>query len=202
LADDPLLYTGGGRTQLQLDLLFDVALAGSSITTDDVRQLTAPLWNLAENTAGREGQAQPPQVRFLWGKSWDIPGVITAVAERLDHFTPAGVPQRSWLRLHFWRVQERVAARPVASPSPETAAAPAELPPQLLSAPGDDWASHETTGGATGAGERLDQIAFRYYGDPSLWRVLAAANQVEDPTSVPAGRLLRIPPLSLVRQSS
>jgi len=27
LSDDPLLYTGGGRTELELDLLFDVSLA-------------------------------------------------------------------------------------------------------------------------------------------------------------------------------
>src|SRR4030067_1490373 len=54
LAEDPLLYTGGGRTELELDLLFDVNLAGSSVASEDVRALTAPLWNLAENAA-RDG---------------------------------------------------------------------------------------------------------------------------------------------------
>ena len=34
LADDPLLYTGGGRTEMVLDLLFDTSLAGSSPVAD------------------------------------------------------------------------------------------------------------------------------------------------------------------------
>ncbi len=106
LTDDPLLYTGGGRTELDLDLLFDVSLAGSSITTEDVRDLTLPLWELAENADRREGYGQPPLVRFIWGKSWNIPGVILAVSERLEHFTPEGMPRRSWLRMRMLRANE------------------------------------------------------------------------------------------------
>lgn len=106
LTDDPLLYTGGGRTELDLDLLFDVSLAGSSITTEDVRDLTLPLWELAENADRQEGYGQPPLVRFIWGKSWNIPGVILAVSERLESFTPEGVPRRSWLRLRMLRANE------------------------------------------------------------------------------------------------
>src|SRR5947209_8164329 len=52
LTDDPLLYTGGGRTELELDLLFDLSLAGSSFTSDDIRDMTRPLWELAENAQG------------------------------------------------------------------------------------------------------------------------------------------------------
>jgi len=103
LSDDPLLFTGGGRTEIDLDLLFDISLAGSSIRSEDVRDYTAPLWRLAEN-ATLDGQSRPPTVRFIWGKTWNIPGVVTAVAERLEQFTPAGVPQRSWLRLRLLRV--------------------------------------------------------------------------------------------------
>jgi hypothetical protein len=106
LTDDPLLYTGGGRTELDLDLLFDVTLAGSSISTDDVRDLTLPLWRLAENADRRSGYGQPPLVRFIWGKSWNILGVVLAVSERLEYFTPEGMPRRSWLRLRMLRANE------------------------------------------------------------------------------------------------
>ena len=105
LADDPLLYTGGGRTELDLDLLFDVTLPGSSVTSEDVRDLTAPLWRLAENNQAAAGASRPPLVRLIWGKSWNIPGIVVAVAERLEHFTAAGVPRRSWLRLRLLRVE-------------------------------------------------------------------------------------------------
>src|SRR5829696_4992534 len=64
LADDPLLYTGGGRTELGMDLLFDTSLVGSSVQTEDVRALTHPLWMLAENIAGEERFGRPPVIRF------------------------------------------------------------------------------------------------------------------------------------------
>src|SRR5262245_31697112 len=75
-ADDQLLYTGGGSTELQLELLFDVSISGSTIATDDVRDLTEPLWNLAENARSNDGETRPPMARFIWGKSWNIPGII------------------------------------------------------------------------------------------------------------------------------
>ena len=95
LSDDPLLYTGGGRTELDLELLFDVSLAGSSISTLDVRDLTRAFWDLAENSRAegtRLGDAYgaPPVVRFIWGKTWNIPGHVVAVAERLEYFTAGG----------------------------------------------------------------------------------------------------------------
>src|SRR5438132_13528251 len=63
LADDPLLYTGGGRMELELDLLFDVSLAGSSITSDDVRDLTRPLWDLGENVPAEYGRGRQLGIR-------------------------------------------------------------------------------------------------------------------------------------------
>ena len=42
-------------------------------------------------------------------------------------------------------------------------------------------------------GERLDQIAYRYYGDPRYWRLLARFNGIDDPLHVAPGRLLRVP---------
>ncbi|WP_423225313.1 hypothetical protein [Candidatus Amarolinea aalborgensis] len=116
LADDPLLYTGGGRTELDLDLLFDVTLPGSSVTSEDVRDLTAPLWRLAENSQATAGASRPPLVRLIWGKSWNIPGIVVAVAERLEHFTAAGVPRRSWLRLRLLRVEAPTVPAATAAP--------------------------------------------------------------------------------------
>jgi hypothetical protein len=203
LQDDPLLYTGGGRTELELNLLFDVSLAGSSIETRDVRDLTGPLWRLAENTRGINGYRQPPLVRFVWGKSWNIPGVVVAVAERLEQFTVDGTPQRSWLRMRLWRVSE---------PQRETAAggqplqtqtfSPADLEVPPGSVPEDRVQTHVVS-----EGERLDEIASRYYPDqpaeaPALWRMLASFNNIQDPLHIPAGFSLRIPPFSVLGGAS
>ena len=105
LTDDPLLYTGGGRTELTLDLLFDVSLATSPTPIEDVRMMTQPLWNLAENRTD-DTSGKPTLVRFIWGKAWNVPAVVAAVAERYEYFTLEGIPQRSWLRLRLVRVSE------------------------------------------------------------------------------------------------
>ncbi|MCI4065777.1 hypothetical protein MRQ36_25745 [Micromonospora sp. R77] len=110
LADDPLVFTGGGRTELVLDLLFDVDFVEAQVRPDDVRTLTAPLWLLAENSATEHGWLRPPLVRLVWGKTWNVPGVIVAVAERFDAFTLTGSPRRSWLRLKLVRVAENAEA--------------------------------------------------------------------------------------------
>ena len=76
----------------------------------DVRDLTGLIWQLAENSAQSQETARPPQVRFLWGKAWNIPGVVLAIAERFESFTPAGNARRSWLRMRLLRVSD--ASRP------------------------------------------------------------------------------------------
>src|SRR4051812_40433344 len=148
ISDDPLLYAGGGQTQLELDLLFDIGIAGSTIQTTDVRELTRPLWDLAENTAASAG-ATPPVVRFLWGKSWNIPGVVTAVAERLEQFMADGAPTRSWLRMRFVRVNESTAAE---------ASTPLGVAPSITPGAGPETEiAHQVVGGgsdAPGSGER------------------------------------------------
>jgi nucleoid-associated protein YgaU len=192
LADDPLLYTGGGQLTLDLQLLFDVDLAGSTIDTDDVRDLTAPLWRLAENA--QDGRSVGPTVvRFVWGKSWNVRGVVSAVAERLERFTPAGTAQRSWLSLRLLRVAEGPASpasdAPVVPPPAQLEAA-AQAPPGVP-------AAHQVigAGGAGGAGESLYDLAYAYYGNPGLWRLIASFNGIADPLQVQPGTVLRIPPM-------
>lgn len=206
LSDDPLLHTGGGKTELELDLLFDISVAGSSLPSEDVRDLTRPLWNLAETPAQSEGNGVLPRVRFIWGKAWNLLGVVVAVAERLEQFTPGGVPQRSWLRLRLRRVSEP-------PPPPPPTLSPLTTADMALDGgiiPEEQVQVHEMLGGGitlemeaegeielSGAvtSERLDELAMRYFGSPTLWRLLASFNDLDDPLHVPPGFLLRVPPL-------
>ena len=205
LADDALLFTGGGTTELHLNLLFDVSLAGSSSKVNDVRDLTYPLWQLAENAADEQNYGRPPLVRFVWGKSWNIPGVVAAVAERLDYFAPGGEPLRSWLSMRFLRVADSAAALV----RERRAVAPVQLPHELAPQPTTQTGSTPTTNAATpefqvhhvAAGERLDQLEFQFYGHsghPSLWRWLAIFNDIADPLHIRPGTPLQIPPLSFL----
>ncbi len=202
LNEDPILCTGGGWTELTLDLLFDVSLAGTSFGTEDVRTLTAPLWELSENSSDAENLKRPPVIRFVWGKNWNIPGVVASVAERLEFFTPSGQPRRSWLRMKMIRIDEPA--------KDEDETAPLELPMTLdldsslgLS---DEIRIHEYLGGVDAEseknnlqGERIDLIAARRYGNPSYWRLIADFNGLSNPLDILTGAHLQLPPLSVLR---
>lgn len=43
------------------------------------------------------------------------------------------------------------------------------------------------------AGERLDGLAHRYYGDADYWWVIALANRIQDPFALHPGTRLRVP---------
>ncbi|SBT42058.1 CIS tube protein [Micromonospora narathiwatensis] len=190
LADDPLVFTGGGRTELVLDLLFDTDFVESQVRPEDVRTLTRPLWLLAENSATEHGWLRPPLVRLVWGKTWNVPGVIVAIAERFDGFTRTGTPRRSWLRLKLVRVAESgEAAR--AGFEEELAAASTPLPPGSAVVAAADGAAEPGWSGV-----RFDLLAHDALGSPLRWRLLAEHNRIGDPLTVPAGAALAVPPLT------
>lgn len=191
--DDPLLFTGGGTTELRLELLFDVGIEGSTVESRDVRELTAPLWALTENIDVEHGRARPPLVRFVWGKAWNVPGVIAEIAERLERFTTEGVPTRSWVTMRFVRDVPQVV---------EITAPPPPTNPSRESLTSDEIRIHEVQDAGDGEGERLDEIAARYYGDPSWWRVLATLNDLDDPGELEAGSELVVPPADQVQEAT
>lgn len=206
LSDDPLLYTGGGTTELTLDLLFDTTLVTgpSALPIEDVRMLTRPLWDLAENRVDDLGRGLPPIVRFVWGCAWNVPGVIDAVAERLESFTEGGVPRRSWLRMRFLRVTtepEEMTLPPIDAEMLLAMRPELEIPetPPAAEPPAGEPADH-AVGMVTGATAamisptRLDDLADRHFGDARLWRLIAWYNDVADPFRLATGQVLRIPP--------
>ncbi len=195
--DDQLILTGGGITTFTLNLLFDVSLAGSSMRTRDVRDLTGKLWALTENTHRERIRYTPPMCRFLWGKSWNIPAVVTAVAERLEYFDVNGLPGRSWLRMQLRKVSAPVV--PTSSAAQRRFSEPVPVAPPS----GEETeVAHVLLGGneAGPDGERLDQLAERYYGDAGLWRLIAGYNGIDDPMHMAAGQVLRIPDLESLEE--
>ena len=208
-SDEPLLFTGGGWTEFQLDLLFDTSLA-SAVQGDpaepdevsDVRRITGRFWDLAENTEVCEphGFLNPPVVRLVWGKTWNVPAVVLAVAERLERFSRSGVPGRSWLRMKLRRIKE-----------PEVSTTPSDVAPDLLpdvEVPQEELRVHEVLGAGSPDDiqpdrnrEYLPDLSFRYYGNPLMWRLIAHFNGIDDPLSVRPGESLQIPPGSGSRTS-
>lgn len=261
--DDPLVATGGGITEYELKLLFDVDLlpgqlpsgtiappaapAGASTAesmpagleeetdsagedspaeappegtapepadespaepieetpaaptvqpTIDVRTLTQPLWALAENGEPVAGSLAPQRVRFVWGRSWNVPGVILAVAERLERFDSQGVPQRSWLSLLMRRVEEELESGD--APPPPTS-------PQFeVSSPGsdsDDSGDESVVVPVDEDGTAMTPlylVAAERYGDPRYDRAIAEYNDLDDLLEMEEGQTIRLPPSSAV----
>jgi hypothetical protein len=215
--DDPLIATGGGITELTLNLLFDTEVAeslkprpdtaaGAPLTgsTDalairtplpprslDVRELTRPFWNLSENATPTRSAGGLPVVRFIWGRAWNIPGVVMAVAEKLERFGHDGAPQRSWMTLRL----RRVADSAVTNDQPSGAVTPQhEFPAALDSTLLGQSPRVEVLADADGRpATRLDLIANNHLGDPFDWPLIAHASGIEDPLKIEGGTILTIP---------
>lgn len=206
LADDPLHLTGGGRTDLTLDLLFDTELAASPGSPVDVRAHTRRLGQLAENSSVDRGAYRPPLARFVWGKTWNVPGVVAAIAERFDRFDSTGTPRRSWVRLRFVRVADSAAEAeaeyqamiheaehalandPVIDPSGATGVVAADAPDALVV---EGSGGRDDDGGPVVV--RVDLLAADGLGNPMLWRRLAAHNGLDDPLRILPGTVLQVP---------
>lgn len=188
LDDSPLHFTGGGTTEITMDLLFDVSLARLAPSPENVRELTEPLWRLAENQRKPGTYGRPPTVRFVWGKAWNILGVIAAVAERLEYFTQAGTPRRSWLRLRMLRAGE---VEPVEIPTP----LPASTSEVLGDWPLDEnqMERYDVLGNGEGSAERPDAIAVACGFAPEDWPLLMRFNEVDNPIDLVPGQTLRAP---------
>lgn len=196
LSDDALLHTGGGHTEFDLDLLFDIALLDEQRQVQDVRQLTKPLWDLTENAQTATDGVRVRPVRMLWGKGLNVLTVVEAVAERLEHFDAGGNPSRSWVSLRLRRITD---ATPAAI-DPQTGDLPSGDELAALASTADTQEVHTAVSPGVGpdgqphGGERLDELAARYYDGRSwLWRLIAAANNLGDAPWAPHGVTLTVP---------
>lgn len=187
MSDTPVIFTGGGRTELDLELLFDIDLDPRE-GIDDVRDLTLPLWQMSENAVQAPHRVMAPKVWVLWGREWSFLSVIESIAERFENMDSSGAPHRSWMSLRARRVSDKTfpgdmpaAGVPASKPrrSSETA--------ETVVTSGDGG----TAGGFEGV--RPDHVATQLSGDPRNWRSVCAENDIDNPMGIPAGTVLRRP---------
>jgi hypothetical protein len=116
----------------------------------------------------------PHVIEFSWGGSTRFRGVVTSFSEKFTMFDADGHIQRARVTLQLKSyVSAEEQFRRINPQSPD-----------------------RTKTHVVRAGERLDMLAAREYGDPNQWRVIAAANGIARPRLLVPGTLLIIPPLS------
>jgi hypothetical protein len=177
-----LEFGGGAPASLKIQLFFDTYESHPPFSSagEDVRKYTKALWDMMKVSDRKKhpktGKGEPPRCRFQWGNLWSFEAVIESISQKFTMFLPNGTPVRATLDVAFKQLADE-----------------GQYPRQ-----------NPTSGGNPGdrlravrQGETLAHIAFDEYGDATVWRHLAALNNVEDPLRLRAGQLLVIAPLPL-----
>jgi nucleoid-associated protein YgaU len=131
----------------------------------DVRQFTDPVTGLL---ATLPSTFAPPILLFVMG-SFSFRCVLMEAAQRFTMFAIDGTPVRSTLNVRFHEYVDVT----VAVESGFFVAAPVVT--NVIQ------------------GDTVSSIAATVYGDPSRWRDIANANNIEDPFNLPPGQSLVIP---------
>jgi hypothetical protein len=114
----------------------------------------------------------PPVVLFKWGK-FDFTGVVTSLRRKMSLFSEDGRTLRARLALSLKSYKSaEVQLRELKVSSPDRSHA------RVLR-----------------EGETLAHIAYDVYGDPRMWRPIAAANGIRQPRFIEPGTPLWIPAL-------
>jgi hypothetical protein len=135
----------------------------------DVTAATQQVYGLLEIDASTHA---PPVCEITWGTFW-FTGVLDHVSGQFTLFLSDGTPVRATLSVSFKEyidVDQLVRVNPTQS------------------------ADHRKRRTVL-SGERIDTIAAEEYGDPAKWRVIAEANDLDDPAILNPGQLLTLPAL-------
>jgi hypothetical protein len=164
-------FQSGSPAKLQMQLFFDTYEQRT-----DVREYTDQLWEMVfVNPKLKDKQTKwgrPPLVRFQWGETWLFDAVITSVSQRFTLFLPSGIPVRATLDVTFQQIED---TKDLKQQNPTSGGAGGERV----------WIVKE--------GDTLAWIAYKEYGDPSLWRTLADANKLQHVRRLCPGTQLMVP---------
>src|SRR5262245_13082729 len=164
-----LVFDGGGSRQLTLELLFDVTEPLNDIPIADVRTLTNAIVAL---TRIESKQGRPPGCEMSWGTApvnSDFPcnGVVTNLRQRFTLFRNTGEPVRANLTVILSEFLD---------PEQDQRQTDPELTTRVVR-----------------RGDTVTSIAASVYGNPAQWRVIAEANNLDDPRRLKIGQTLTIP---------
>lgn len=161
-------FVGAGTTKLGLTLWFDVT-AMTENAVDDVRRLTQQVVFFMTPTPDKKDKKKmvPPAARFVWG-SFLFDGIVEALEESLEFFSPDGKPLRAQVTLTLG--QQKILVSQFKGDG------------KVPSSPG------QTPMSQAKAGDSLQGMVAK--NGQSDWKGIAAANGIEDPLRLSPGQLI------------
>jgi nucleoid-associated protein YgaU len=175
--DQPIIQFVRGQTEtLALDLFFDSTEDGTGSAAKSVTEKTDKFYDLIKIDSDAHA---PPVLLFTWGGN-AFPGkrehnvfkcVVSSVRQQFTFFSPTGVPLRAKLTVELREYKTL-----------------ADQIRQLNLKSADHTKAHVVV-----EGETVSSVSYAAYGDPGSWRLIADANELEDPLALAPGTILRIP---------
>jgi nucleoid-associated protein YgaU len=166
LSNPILQFVNGNAQVLTMDLLFDTYTDGHGT---NVTRATQPFTDLVAIDGTTHA---PPRVKFTWG-SFAFVAVVEKVSQRFTMFRSDGTPVRATLNVTFR--QYKSIADQLRDPRRNSAD---KTKRRVLEAHDDIWL-----------------LAAREYGEPRFWRLIASANDIDDPRRIEPGQVLVLPPI-------
>lgn len=170
-----LRYTGAQSGVLKVDLFFDTTSDGTSVAAHTGK--IVGLMDVDPSIPGSDEAShnlRPPYVIFHWGDLHSFKAVVADLDLAFTYFSSTGTPLRASVALTLRQFEESQAF----GPQNPTSGTP-----------------HPHRVHRVQAGETLDRIAARYYGDSTSWRTLADANGIADALALRPGSTIAVPRL-------
>lgn len=163
----PAQYMGAKPQSISLEMFLDACDDPAGDVSTSVQMLVDAC--VPTDSSMGKSRPVPPAVTFGWDKVYFV-GYLEKVTAVYTLFRSDGTPIRAKCTIELKELPQTQPAQ-----NPTSGALSAMASRQLLE------------------GDSLAGIAYAEYGDPTLWRLIAEANDVDDPMAIVAGRHLLIP---------
>lgn len=164
--DTPVLqYVAGTGRSVTLELFFDTY---GRVPPEPVTKHTQPIVDLVNVDGSLHA---PSPVKLIWGSSLELTAIVEKVGQKYTMFLDDGTPVRATLSVTFR--EYRTVKEQLGDPPRESA---------------DVEKAHVVQ-----HGDALWRIAAAEFGDPEDWRLLAVANDIDDPIALVPGQILLVP---------
>ncbi|MEW2295906.1 tail protein X [Streptomyces sp. NPDC006743] len=170
-------FLGTQSREMNVEIFLDTSDEPTSNTVlKKVESLLSCCEVTAQSVAAK--QPSPPWVVFQWGSfsTARFTAYVSSVEASYTLFGTTGVPIRATCRLQLHEIPSRTKGQ-----NPTSGALTAQRVHRVV------------------AGDSLQSLAWREYGNASAWRSIAEANGIDDPSVLPTGVELVLPAAEEVR---